>query len=183
MQRRRFVKGRLAMAANTVPRFGQAAPLGFFVPVEEVPHQRSFMQWPVNRRVHPDPVFLDMAQQMIADIANAIADFEPVIMLAAGSDHANARGKLSDAVELWYVPTEDLWCRDAGPNRVLINLPDDPDPRDPFHSAALDPHDVLITAGLQVEVIPEPVKRRIKSIDFVGSYANYYVCNGAVIAA
>jgi agmatine deiminase len=32
-------------------------------------------------------------------------------------------------------------------------------------------------------VIPEPVEQRVQSLDFVASYANYYVCNGAVIAA
>ncbi len=279
---------------------------GFRVPPEEAPHQRTFMQWPVNRAVHPDGVFLDMAQQTIADIANAIADFEPVTMLAHPDDHAGARRKLSSAVELWDIPTEDLWCRDAGPifvidgqgdiaishiqfngwgekqvntrdsqiaaqvaerlgldliatglrgeaggveqdghglllahesswvndnrnpglsrdavqsrllaaygadrmiwtqgvygeditdyhidslarftgpNRVLINLPDTPDVSDPFHVAALDTFDALEAAGLEIEVIPEPVIRRVDSIDFVASYANYYVCNGAVIAA
>jgi len=34
-----------------------------------------------------------------------------------------------------------------------------------------------------VEVIPEPNKPRVKAFDFVASYANYYVCNGGVIAA
>ncbi|MCE8545397.1 agmatine deiminase family protein [Ruegeria pomeroyi] len=283
-----------------------AAGAGFHVPPEEARHDRTFMQWPVNRRVHPDPVFLDMAQQTIADIANAIVAFEPVVILAAAEDHAGARRKLSDKVELWDIPTEDLWCRDAGPlfaldgqgglavshiqfngwgrkqvhrrdariaeqvaqrlglpllpaglrgeaggveqdghglllahesswvndnrnpglsraeiearllraygaqrmiwapgvwgeditdyhidslarftgpGRVLINLPDDPDMDDPFHRAALDTHDALVAAGLKVEVIPEPHRRRVKSIDFVASYANYYVCNGAVIAA
>ncbi|SMX44388.1 Putative agmatine deiminase [Octadecabacter ascidiaceicola] len=282
------------------------AQTGYFVPSEEARHQRTFMQWPVNRRVHPDPLFLEMAQQTIADVANAIADFEPVTMLAHPDDHASARRKLSSGVELWDIPTEDLWCRDAGPiflvdgngglavshiqfngwgekqvnardskiaaevanrlgleliptglrgeagaveqdghglllahesswvndnrnpgltrgeietrllraygadrmiwtdgvwgeditdyhidslarftgpNRVLINLPDDPDMSDPFHVAALDTHDALEAAGLQIEVIPEPTIRRVNSIDFVASYANYYVCNGAVIAA
>ena len=70
-----------------------------------------------------------------------------------------------------------------GAGRVLVNLPDDPDMSDPFHVAALDTYDALEAAGLQVEVIPEPAKRRVKSIVFVASYANYYVCNGGVVAA
>lgn len=279
---------------------------GYFVPPEESPHQRTFMQWPVNRRVHPDPVFLEMAQQTIADIANAISAFEPVMMLAARDDHRRARSKLSGAVELWNIPTDDLWCRDAGPifivnaegdlaishiqfngwgekqvnrcdsqiaalvaerlglalrptglrgeaggveqdghgllmahesswvndnrnpglsrdeiedrllraygadrmiwsdgvwgeditdyhidslarftgpGRVLINLPDAPDTDDPFHIAATDTHDRLVAEGLEVEIIPEPHRRRVRGLDFVASYANYYVCNGGVIAA
>ncbi len=292
------------MAAHAPRTF--AAQDGFYVPAEEAPHQRTFMQWPVNRRVHPDRIFLEMTQQTIADIANAISDFEPVTMLAAAGDHAKARRKLSDAVTLWDIPTEDLWCRDAGPifvrnaagdlavrhiqfngwgekqvnardsqiaarcaqrlglpllpsglkgeaggveqdghgllmahesswvndnrnpgldrnavearllaaygatrmiwspgvwgeditdyhidslarftgpGRVLMNLPKRPDTDDPFHRAAVETRDALIAAGLDVDVIPEPTKRRIRALDFVASYANYYVCNGAVIAA
>lgn len=306
IKRRTFIAGGTGMVA-----LGTGAPMlantsGFHVPPEEAPHQRTFMQWPVNRTVYPDAVFLDMAQQTIADIANGIADFEPVTMLAHPDDHAGARRKLSSAVELWDIPTEDLWCRDAGPifvidgqggiavshiqfngwgekqvntrdsriaahvaqrlgleliptglrgeaggveqdghglllahesswvndnrnpnlsrneietrllaayganrmiwsdgvwgeditdyhidslarftgqNRVLINLPDDPDMNDPFHVAALDTYNVLVAAGLEIDVIPEPANRRVNSIDFVASYANYYVCNGAVFAA
>lgn len=293
------------MASLAGPSFANS-DTEFFVPAEEVLHQRTFMQWPVNRKVHPDPVFLDMAQQTIADIANTISEFEPVTLLAAAEHHKKARSKLASGVELWDIPTEDLWCRDAGPifvvdksgqmavrhiqfngwgekqinrhdariaqrvaerlelpvlatdlrgeaggveqdghgllmahesswvnenrnpgltrdqiedrllhaygadrmiwsagvwgeditdyhidslarfsgpGRVLINLPDDPDMDDPFHVAALDTHDILVAEGLEVEVIPEPHKRRVRSIDFVASYANYYVCNGGVIAA
>lgn len=278
----------------------------FIVPPEEDPHACTFMQWPISKRVHPDQDFLDILQQMIADIANTISKFEPVVMLAAASDHKKARRYLSKRIELWDIPTEDLWCRDSGPlfarrpdgklvvshlqfngwgdkqvhardgkiakrvaerlgldlipsglvgeaggvehdghgllmahesswvndnrnsgltrdeierrllraygadrmiwsdgvwgeditdyhidslarftgaGRVLVNLPDEPDMHDPFHVAALDTHDRLVTARLDVEVIPEPEIRRIKSADFVASYANYYVCNGAVIAA
>ncbi len=278
----------------------------FFVPAEETLHQRTFMQWPVSRKVYRDSIFLDMVQQTIADIANAISDFERVTVLAALEHHATARSKLSDQVELWDVPTEDLWCRDSGPifvingtkelavsqiqfngwghkqvhrndarvaaqvaerlslpllpsglkgeaggveqdghgllmahesswvndnrnpglsrgeiearllatygahhmiwsegvygeditdyhidslarftgpGRVLINLPDDPDMSDPFHVAALATYDRLVAEGLQVEVIPEPYSVRIEDPDFVTSYANYYVCNGAAVMA
>ncbi len=78
----------------------------------------------------------------------------------------------------------DSLARFTGPGRVLMNLPDAPDPRDPFHMAALDTHDTLVAAGLSVEVIPEPETHRIQHPDFVASYANYYACNGgAVISA
>lgn len=307
MKRRSLIAGSGVLGLSGLLGMNKAlANSGFFVPPEEDPHQRTFMQWPVNRRVHPDPVFLGMAQQTIADIANAISAFEPVTMLAAAEDHSRARAKLSEEVELWDIPTEDLWCRDAGPifvvdgaggiaishiqfngwgekqvnardsliaqrvaeqlglpllptglrgeaggveqdgrglliahesswvndnrnpgltrdeverrllaaygadrmiwspgvrdeditdyhidslarftgpGRVLINLPDVPDLGDPFHVAALETYDTIVEEGLDVEVIPEPVIRRVNSIDFVASYANYYVCNGAVIAA
>jgi agmatine deiminase len=49
--------------------------------------------------------------------------------------------------------------------------------------AALDTHDILRAAGVQLDVIPEPHTRRVNSYDFLASYANFYVCNGAVITA
>ena len=77
----------------------------------------------------------------------------------------------------------DSLARFTAPRRMLINLPNDPDPRDPFHNTALDTHDILKASGVSIDVIPEPDYRRVKSRDFVASYANYYVCNGAVISA
>ncbi|MFZ1815346.1 MAG: agmatine deiminase family protein [Rhizobiaceae bacterium] len=260
----------------------------------------------MSRAVYDDGYFLSIVQQTIADIANTIAQFEPVTMLAAGKHHEAARRKLAASVELWDIPTEDLWCRDSGPmfavdgkgglavshirfngwgqkqvhendsqiprlvgarlglplissgvkgeaggaeqdghglliahesswfnenrnpgmsldeieanllgafgaqkliwstgvydeditdyhidslarftgpGRVLINLPHGNSDGDPFHEAALETHEALVQAGLNIEVIYEPRKRRVKSQDFVASYVNYYVCNGAVMAA
>ena len=64
-----------------------------------------------------------------------------------------------------------------------MNLPENPDRQDPFHQAALHTHDILDSSGFAIEVIPEPNRRRVRSDEFVASYVNYYVCNGAVIAA
>ncbi|MDD9909229.1 MAG: agmatine deiminase family protein [Ahrensia sp.] len=276
------------------------------IPSEDAPHERTFMQWPVSRRVHSDRWFLQHLQETIADVANAIAEFEPVVMLAAKEHHAKARRLLSQTIALWDIPTEDLWCRDSGPlfakttkgelvvshiqfngwgnrqvhrhdglvarriakrlgvsiidsgltgegggvesdghgllmahesswvnanrnpgmsreeterrllqaygartmiwspglsghditdyhidslarftgsGRVFINLPERQDQRDPFHSAALETFSRLRSAGLEIDIVAEPNKRRVRSDDFVASYANYYVCNGAVIMA
>ncbi len=85
------------------------------VPPEESPHELTFMQWPVSRRVYFDGAFLATLQKSIAEIANTISEFEPVIMLADHSAHQHARSLLSEKVELWDIATEDLWCRDSGP--------------------------------------------------------------------
>ncbi|MEM9715639.1 MAG: agmatine deiminase family protein [Pseudomonadota bacterium] len=285
---------------------GSAAGSGFYVPPEEDPHELTFMQWPVDLRVYGSRRFLRRTQQVIADVANTVSEFEPVIMLMAAEHVEDARRHLSSDVEIWDIPTDDLWCRDAGPifavngsgdlavthiqfngwgrkqatpndnqiaarvaarlgvplmdtglvgeggsteqsghgtliahesswvndnrnpgksrddierlllqaygarrmvwapgvwgeditdyhidslarftgpNRILMNLPDDPDPSDPFHAAALETHDILQAEGFEIEVIAEPVRRRVRSNDFVASYANYYACNGAIIAA
>ncbi|NVO55582.1 agmatine deiminase family protein [Rhodobacteraceae bacterium B1Z28] len=297
--------GALGIVSIANQSLAQSA-LGFYVPAEETRHQRTFMQWPSSRKVYSDRFLLEIVQQAIADIANTIAEFEPVVMLAAAKHHAQARRKLSSLVELWDVPTEDLWCRDAGPvfvisdsgglavsqiqfngwgkkqvhnhdariaglvakhldlpilptglfgeaggveqdgrgllmahesswvndnrnpgltrdeiegrllaayganrmiwsdgvwgeditdyhidslarftgpNRVLMNLPDKPDMNDPFHTSALDTHDRLLAENVQVETIPEPNIRRVSDLEFVASYVNYYVCNGAVITS
>ena len=101
------------MAAAASSPYG--LPDGYYVPAEEDRHERTFMQWPVNKRVHPDRWFLKDLQQAISDIANSIADFEPVVMLM-GSEHvSSARKLLSERVQIWDIPTDDLWCRDSGP--------------------------------------------------------------------
>jgi agmatine deiminase len=294
----------LSFGAKTL--FAQAETTGFAVPPEESLHEFCLMQWPVNTAVHDDPEFLEILQGTIADIANATAEFEPVVMLAEKAHHAAAKALLSANVTLWDIPTDDLWARDSGPiittngkggrqvshirfngwgnrqthgndgkiaervaaelglallesplkgeaggveqdghglliahesswlhpnrnpgqsrdqieaallhaygatrmiwapglkdeditdyhidsllrltgpNRALVNLPSDPDLDDPFHMAAMQTYDQVRAAGVEVDVIPEPRRRRVKSIDFVASYANYYVCNGGIIAA
>ncbi len=281
------------------------------LPEEAGPHLRTFMQWPVNRLVYNDPVFLGMQQQVIADIANAISDFEPVVMLMDAAHEHAARRKLAAVVEIWDIATDDLWCRDSGPlfvidasgnlaisdfnfngwggkqvhgndgriarrvaerlglpivetglvgeaggieadgagtlmahesswviaNRnqlpkaeieqrllealggetmiwapgikglditdyhidalarfpksgnVLIQLPGKIYPGDPWSAAAYETYEILQHANdasgnpLKLVVVPEPYHTRVKSEDFVASYVNYYVCNGAVLAA
>jgi len=264
------------------------------------------MQWPVTREVYGNRRFREEVQATIVSFANAIAEFEPVILLAAADHHADLANRMSANVELWDIPTDDLWARDAGPlftqmqngdqaishiqfngwgnrqghgfdgrivervaerldlpllatglvgepggvesdghglliahesswvqdnrnpgltrdevglrlkaaygadrliwapgvsglditdyhidslarftgpGRVLINLPPNPDLRDPFHAAALETYDRLQAAGLDIDIIQEPRRPRVRSRDFVASYVNYYVCNGGVLLA
>jgi agmatine deiminase len=306
MRRRGFLKTGLAFGCASGGGSALRAADGFRVPAEEALHEMTVMQWPTSPLVHDDPVFLRQLQRTVAEVANAIAAFEPVVMLAAADHHAAARRMLTAGVQLWDVPTEDLWARDSGPivmrdgagnravlhigfngwggrqvhdadgrialrmaerlglpvlasplsgeaggveqdghglliahesswvhhnrnpgmtrdaigaalleaygadrliwapglkdhditdyhidslarltgpGRVLITLPGDPDPEDPFHRAALETAETLRAAGLALDVIPEPRQRRVQAVDFVASYANYYVCNGALITA
>ena len=290
---------------------GTARGAGFRYPEETDPHERTFMQWPVNRKVHDDRAFLGDLQGCIADIANTIAEFEPVVMLAAAEHHQAIRRQVSASVELWDIPTDDLWCRDSGPSfvvdgkgglavtqfnfngwgnkqvhgndgkialrvaerlglqvfdaglvgeaggvetdghgtliahestfvnpnrnkggkarveamlldtmgaekmiwapgikgaditdyhidalarfvkpgQVVIQMGDEVDPDDPWSVAAFETRDILAAATdtrgrrLDLVILPEPYDIRVDSPDFVSSYVNYYVCNGAVIAA
>ena len=269
------------------------------------------MQWPVNREVHPDADFLFDLQATIAEIASTIAEFEPVVILAAAKHHKAIRKLVSGKVELWDIPTDDLWARDSGPSfvvdgkaglaltqfnfngwggkqvhgndgkiaarvvellglpvfdvglvgeaggvetdghgtliahesswvnsnrnkgskaeieamlldtmgarkmiwapgikgaditdyhidalarfvkpgQVLIQMGEEIDPEDPWSVSAFETRDILAGATdaegrkLDLVTLPEPFDIRVDSPDFVASYVNYYVCNGAVIAS
>lgn len=315
MTRRKILKTSAALGASMAfPGFARgsdtASSAGFFYPDEARAHERTFMQWPVNRTVHSDAGFLALLQKTIADVANRIADFEPVVMMMAKEHETAARALLGAKVEIWDIATDDLWCRDSGPsfvidgkggvavtqfnfngwggkqvhdndgkiaakvaerlglkvfnagvtgeaggvetdgeglliahescwinpNRnpggkdevtrrlmetmgakaviwapgvkdaditdyhidslarfvrpgvVLVQLPDELDEEDPWSKAAFETFNVLEAARdlkgdfLQNVIVPEPVNTRIREDDFVASYVNYYVCNGAVIA-
>ena len=34
-----------------------------------------------------------------------------------------------------------------------------------------------------MDVIEEPAKSRVRDLDFVASYVNHYICNGAIVMA
>jgi agmatine deiminase len=292
------------LLAGARPAPGQSGR--WHMPSEQAPHEATFMQWPVNREVHPDAIFLALLQDTIAELANTIAAFEPVIMLMPAEAVPAAERKLSDAVAIWDIPTDDLWARDSGPvflvdgagqravtgfnfngwggkqihandaaiarrvaqrlelpfhpapvtgeaggfehdgaglvmahesswvndNRnpglgraevgrgildtiggdrliwapglaghditdyhidalarfvapghVLIQLPEAITSADPFSAAAHQTHEILVDAGLRLSVLHDPWDTRVASDDFVASYVNHYICNGAVIAA
>ncbi len=303
--------GGLSVFSRAAEAKTTARSAGFWYPEETDPHERTFMQWPNNRKVYDGPDFLFDLQGTIARIANAIVDFEPVVVMAAAEHHKVIRKRISSKVELWDIPTDDLWCRDSGPsfvvdgkggiavtqfnfngwgnkqlhgndgriaarvaerldlqvfdaglvgeaggvetdghgtliahestfinpNRnkgtkaeiegmlletmgarkmiwapgikgaditdyhidalarfvkpgvVVIQMGDEPDPKDPWSVSAFETHDILAKATdaegrkLNLVILPEPSDIRTEADDFVSSYVNYYVCNGAVIAA
>ncbi len=92
-----------------------AKSAGFHLLEKSESHARTFMQWPVSRKVHPDSIFPDTLQDVIAAVANTIAAFEPVMMLMDHRFAAKARQKLSSDVDIWDIPTDDLLYRDTGP--------------------------------------------------------------------
>ena len=89
------------------------------MPLESDPHERTFMQWPNQLSIYEEQDFLEDVQDRIAKIANAIGKFEPVVLLAGEEHEADAKALISSGVELWPIPTQDLWCRDSGPTFVL----------------------------------------------------------------
>jgi agmatine deiminase len=288
-----------------------AKQAGFQMPLESVPHERTFMQWPALDDIYGGPEDLAAVREKIALIANTIARFEPVVMLVRPEQRDEAQHHFKANVEAWPFPVQDLWCRDSGPTlvvdgnghlavselgfngwgnkqahgddarlaqrvaeklnlpvfdsglkgegggvendgagtllahascwvnpnrnagsrseieqhllaalgaekmiwapgvigaditdfhidalarfvkpgQVLIQLPEKIITGDPWSAAAYETYDILKQATdaqgrkLDIVVVPEPVNIRARAADFVNSYANYYVCNGAVICA
>ena len=140
----------------------------------------------VNGGVEHDGHGLLMAHASSWEIANRNPDLSRdeigslLIQAYGASDIVWGEGVWDQDITDYHI---DSLARFTGPGRVLINLPKNPDRYDDFHQAALETYDRLVAYGLEVEVIPEPEKRRVKSLDFVASYANYYACNGAIVAA
>ena len=84
------------MASGLVWGAAPAAPR-FALPPEEAPHEMTLMQWPVSRKMHPDSELRGFLQGTIANIANAVSDHDPMVMLAAAKYHDAARKQLGGA--------------------------------------------------------------------------------------
>jgi agmatine deiminase len=90
-------------------------------PAEWEPHERTIMGWPCRRELWGPT--LDQAREDYAAVANAIAAFEPVTMIAnPGEDAQAARQALTAGVEIAELPLDDSWLRDCGP--IYVYQPD-----------------------------------------------------------
>lgn len=90
------------------------ASAGPWMPAEWDPHERTIMGWPCRRELWGETYW--RAKQDYAEVANAIAAFEPVLMIATpGVDAAEARAACGAGVEIVEFPLDDSWLRDCGP--------------------------------------------------------------------
>jgi agmatine deiminase len=91
---------------------------GYWMPAEWHPHRGTWLIWPErsdNWRNGGKP-----AQRAFTRVAEAIAEVEPVTVCVSAGQYVNARQRLSDAVRLVEMSTNDAWIRDCGPT-FLIN--------------------------------------------------------------
>ena len=83
-------------------------------PAEWEPHERTLMGWPCRAELWGDEI--EQARADYAAVANAIAAFEPVTMIAnPGPDSAAARSACGEGVEIVQLGLDDSWLRDCGP--------------------------------------------------------------------
>jgi agmatine deiminase len=83
-------------------------------PAEWEPHERTVMGWPCRLELWGGTI--EQARADYAAVANAVAAFEPVTMIAnPGEDPARARAACGEGVEIVELPLDDSWLRDCGP--------------------------------------------------------------------
>jgi agmatine deiminase len=90
-------------------------PAGLRMIEEAHPHAQTFMAWPARRRVWG--VDLAAVRRDVAELAQVIARFEPVVILACDDQAEHARHACGARVglEVVPIPVDDLWMRDTGP--------------------------------------------------------------------
>lgn len=96
----------------------QATPTqdGFYMPGEFEPHQGCWMLWPERPDVWRNQA--QPAQKVFAEVAAAIAQFEPLTMGVSAAQYATAQTMLPERVRLLQVEYNDAWMRDNGPTFV-----------------------------------------------------------------
>ena len=83
-------------------------------PGEWEPHERTIMGWPCRTELWGPT--LEQARADYAQVANAIADFEDVTMIAGSpADARAARAACTGRVQVTELPIDDSWLRDSGP--------------------------------------------------------------------
>ena len=83
------------------------------MPAEWAPHERTLMGWPARADMWAEQ--FEQAKADYAEIAGAIAAFEPVLMAADPSQLEEARAACPAAVDVVAIPLDDSWVRDSGP--------------------------------------------------------------------
>ncbi len=83
------------------------------MPAEWAPHERTIMCWPARESMWQER--FARAEADHAEVANAIAAFEPVLMAADPRHAAEARRLCGENVEVVEIPLDDSWARDSGP--------------------------------------------------------------------
>jgi agmatine deiminase len=100
--------GGRATVADATPAAG-----GWYAPADTLHHERTWMAWPARRRVWGS--WLEGVRSDVAGVARAVAEFEPVSMVARPSQAKGAASACGASVEIVEIANDDCWMRDIGP--------------------------------------------------------------------
>ncbi|MGW1663507.1 agmatine deiminase family protein [Streptomyces microflavus] len=89
----------------------------FRMPAEWSEHEGCLMAWPTRADLWGE--VLPLAKGEYAEVARAVAEFEPVTMVAPPGSGEDARSWCGDAVTVIELPLDDSWFRDSAPLFVL----------------------------------------------------------------
>lgn len=85
---------------------------GLTMPPEWAPHRGCYMAWPCHEATFG--ARMEQARDAYAAVAQAIAGFEPVVMLANPDHAADAARRCGPSVSVVAQPLSDSWARDMG---------------------------------------------------------------------
>jgi agmatine deiminase len=89
-----------------------------YMPDEADPHERTWMAFGASEEIWGKKL-LPEVQRNLANIALAIAKYEPVSMLVRKNDYAIAKKLMGETVTLHVTQLDDLWMRDTSTVFVL----------------------------------------------------------------
>jgi len=90
--------------------------LGYFMPGEWTDHDCCWMAWPCRNGIWSNN---KETMQEYANVAHAIARFEPVKMLVPPERIDSAIKLLNQNIEILEIEIDDSWARDSGPNFLI----------------------------------------------------------------
>jgi agmatine deiminase len=91
------------------------------MPAEWEPHERTWMAFPPPNATFGDEgsATLETARSAWSEVANTIARYEPVTLIAGIGQGAVASARSGPAVSVIERPLDDAWARDIGPTFTL----------------------------------------------------------------
>ena len=90
------------------------------MPAETAPHDATWMAFPVEGiTLGSTDRGRSAGYAAWAEVANQIAQFEPVMMAVDPSEARRARSMLTNSIEILEAPLDEFWMRDIGPTFVL----------------------------------------------------------------
>lgn len=92
--------------------------LGFSMPAEWALHTRCWMAWPCHAETW-ETIGLERARKAFVQVAQAIAQYEPVVMLVSPKDKSGAQALCPSSIQLIELPLDDSWTRDTGATFLL----------------------------------------------------------------